>query len=225
LDAHIKPEGWDNWRDPARENWRFADTVSGARSESSARVSWSRQLDQEISGTYATKLFLKGNRRVDSAEIMKLVATTMKCRMTALILIVTLGGIAPGLTPTRNCLPPPLRSRGIDALRQKAEWYHSDEAVRSPTTYLSYQRDIGGWPKNIDMRWSWLSHRVRLSPAKKHADDSTIDNGATYTQLKLSCSCVRGARFAASQKLFSKVSTTCSKHSMRMAVGLSTTHD
>ena len=62
MDAHIKPEGWDNWRDQAREKTaRFAEYKSGGPGANpSARVPWSRQLNQEEIRPFATKLFLKG---------------------------------------------------------------------------------------------------------------------------------------------------------------------
>ena len=70
-----------------------------------------------------------------------------------------------------------------NALRQPADWYRSDEAIRIADNLLLYQRAIGGWPKNIDMA-------KPLSPAdkagltdQKEQNDSLIDNGATYTQM------------------------------------------
>jgi PelA/Pel-15E family pectate lyase len=48
---------------------------------------------------------------------------------------------------------------------------------------LLYQRESGGWPKNIDMAVV-LSERAKAEIAKqKGHDDSLIDNGATYTQM------------------------------------------
>ncbi|HZN09220.1 MAG TPA: pectate lyase, partial [Pyrinomonadaceae bacterium] len=48
---------------------------------------------------------------------------------------------------------------------------------------LLYQRDSGGWPKNIDMgKPVSEADRVKLAAEKKETD-STIDNGATFTQL------------------------------------------
>src|SRR6266542_2805800 len=70
-----------------------------------------------------------------------------------------------------------------DALKQKADWYGSNEAIRIADSVVLYQRDSGGWPKNIDMA-SVLSESERANLIKeRHADDSTIDNGAAYTQL------------------------------------------
>jgi len=62
MDAHIKPEGWDNWRDPAREKTaRFAEyKSSGPGANPSARVAWSRQLTEEEIQPFATKTFLRG---------------------------------------------------------------------------------------------------------------------------------------------------------------------
>jgi len=70
-----------------------------------------------------------------------------------------------------------------DALKQKHEWYGSNEAVRIADNLIAYQRESGGWPKNIDMAVV-LSEKQRSDIAKeKGSDDSTIDNDATYTQL------------------------------------------
>jgi len=70
-----------------------------------------------------------------------------------------------------------------DCLNDKPEWYAGDEATRVADNVLLYQRDTGGWPKNIDMALI-LSEREKAGIAKqKGADDSLIDNGATYTQM------------------------------------------
>src|SRR5262245_17139015 len=70
-----------------------------------------------------------------------------------------------------------------DCLKQKPEWYAGDEATRIADNVLLYQRESGGWPKNIDMALV-LSEEEKAGIAKqKGADDSLIDNGATYTQM------------------------------------------
>ena len=69
-------------------------------------------------------------------------------------------------------------------LDQPAAWYGSDDAVRIADLVRLYQRQTGGWPKNIDMaRPLDASERAALEAAKKDSD-STIDNGATTTQLR-----------------------------------------
>jgi PelA/Pel-15E family pectate lyase len=63
-----------------------------------------------------------------------------------------------------------------DALSQPAAWYGSAEAVRIAENLLVYQQATGAWDKNIDMS---------AAPAPgKAAGMSTIDNGATYTQME-----------------------------------------
>lgn len=74
-----------------------------------------------------------------------------------------------------------------DALRQKSEWYASDEAARVADNLLLYQRDSGGWPKNIDMA-APLSDKDKAELVKQKGElgtdlAPTIDNDATYTQL------------------------------------------
>ena len=62
MDAHIRPEGWDNWRDPAREKTaRFAEyESSGPGANPSARVPWSKQLSEAETRPFATRTFLRG---------------------------------------------------------------------------------------------------------------------------------------------------------------------
>lgn len=70
-----------------------------------------------------------------------------------------------------------------DALKQAPEWYRGDNALRIADNVLLYQRESGGWPKNIDMAKSLdAEEQAQLLKEKQHTD-STIDNGATYTQL------------------------------------------
>jgi PelA/Pel-15E family pectate lyase len=71
-----------------------------------------------------------------------------------------------------------------DALKQKADWYAGAEALRVADNLLLYQRDTGGWPKNIDMA-ATLSEKERAELLKQKGDnEATIDNGATFTQLE-----------------------------------------
>lgn len=70
-----------------------------------------------------------------------------------------------------------------DALKQRPEWYAGEEAVRVGDNLLLFQRDSGGWPKNIDMAVGLTRMLMDELVAQKHEDDSTIDNNATFTQL------------------------------------------
>ena len=70
-----------------------------------------------------------------------------------------------------------------DCLRQKPAWYGSAEAVRIADNVLLYQRDAGGWAKNIDMAAPLGEKEKADLAARKKRPYSTIDNGATHTQL------------------------------------------
>lgn len=78
----------------------------------------------------------------------------------------------------------PASFKWSDALKQKPEWYATDEAVRVADQLLLYQREHGGWPKNIDMARPLSEKECAEVVRQKKEDDSTIDNGATYTQLQ-----------------------------------------
>ena len=71
----------------------------------------------------------------------------------------------------------------VDAQNKSDEWYASAEALRISDNLVLYQRASGGWPKNIDMAKP-LSDSGRASLLRDQKEtDSTIDNGATFTQL------------------------------------------
>src|SRR5213080_1405206 len=70
-----------------------------------------------------------------------------------------------------------------DALKQPREWYGSTEAVRIADNLIAYQRESGGWPKNIDMAVVLNENQRSNIEKEKGSNDSTIDNGATYSQM------------------------------------------
>ena len=70
-----------------------------------------------------------------------------------------------------------------NSLKQKPEWYSSDEALRIADNVLLYQHQTGGWSKNIDMAKP-LSEEEKAGILKlKPETNSNIDNGSTFTQL------------------------------------------
>ncbi len=70
-----------------------------------------------------------------------------------------------------------------DSLKQKPEWYATDDAVRIADNLLLYQHNTGGWSKNIDMA-KVLTEQEKAGLVKlKPEIDSNIDNGSTFTQL------------------------------------------
>ncbi len=69
-------------------------------------------------------------------------------------------------------------------LAQKPGFYAGDEAVRIADNVLLYQRNTGGWRQNIDMA-RVLSEKDKAQLRKdKNKEDSTLDNGATHTQMR-----------------------------------------
>ena len=72
-----------------------------------------------------------------------------------------------------------------EVLRQPADWYGSDDAKRIAENVLSYQNNNGGWPKNIEMARELSDGEMReLEKAKTEDTGTTIDNDATYTQMR-----------------------------------------
>ncbi len=62
-------------------------------------------------------------------------------------------------------------------LNRPAQWFASDEAKKVATNILSYQADLGGWPKNIDTTSKpYEGDRSKLDP--------TFDNSATTDELR-----------------------------------------
>lgn len=68
-----------------------------------------------------------------------------------------------------------------DVLKQPESWYGSAEARTIADHVLEHQRDTGGWPKNTDM--TAAPDPAVLAEARTRPD-STIDNGATVTELR-----------------------------------------
>lgn len=151
LGEHIRPEGWDNWRDPAREKtaWFAEYKSSGPGANPKARVVWSKQLTDAEAAQFSKATFFKQAAHVLTGKASQAVGTIA----------------------------------WEDAQKKPDEWYATAEALRIAALVLLYQRNSGGWPKNIDMGKPVNEQdRARLAAEKKETD-STIDNGATFTQL------------------------------------------
>lgn len=80
------------------------------------------------------------------------------------------------------------QSSGIswkEALDQEESWYSSKEALRIADNVLLYQNNNGGWLKNIDMANELSASEIKkLKREKSQRIGTTIDNGATHTQLR-----------------------------------------
>ena len=72
-----------------------------------------------------------------------------------------------------------------EALDQEKAWYGTKEAQRIADNVLLYQNNNGGWLKNIDMADELNeTARKKLIKEKSQKIGTTIDNGATHTQLR-----------------------------------------
>ncbi|MDT0677863.1 pectate lyase [Autumnicola musiva] len=72
-----------------------------------------------------------------------------------------------------------------EAQHQDKEWYASADALRIADNVLLYQHDNGGWYKNINMADKLTSaEKDKLRAQKSKKVGTTIDNGATHTQLR-----------------------------------------
>lgn len=71
-----------------------------------------------------------------------------------------------------------------DLIMHDAKWYSTKKAIRIAENILIYQRGSGGWPKNIDFNQPVSG--VQKNELAGYIDEplSTIDNGATYTQMR-----------------------------------------
>ena len=72
-----------------------------------------------------------------------------------------------------------------DVFKQKPQWYQTDEAARIGDQLLLYQKDNGGFEKNVDMAAD--AHEARaeklLASKKGETSETTIDNRTTYPQV------------------------------------------
>lgn len=158
MGAQIRPEGWHHWLPEREKTAYFAEyRSSGPGANATSRVKWSRQLTEAEAVAFLTESFLKGND---------------------------------GWNPKANDRewaeknPPQFTLvRWQDVLKQPKLWYAVDEATRIADQVVMYQRDNGGWEKNIDMAAMLTqAERAKLANEKSSAD-TTIDNSATTTQL------------------------------------------
>ncbi|MEF3077638.1 pectate lyase [Winogradskyella poriferorum] len=64
------------------------------------------------------------------------------------------------------------------------EWFKSEEAKNYAENVLLYQRDIGGWPKNVQMHLPLSQdEKEELLKKKQTNEDTTTDNGATIQEM------------------------------------------
>lgn len=97
----------------------------------------------------------------------------------ALVLLLLVGLFVPTMSVAQRLRP----QRNVMRETRK-EFFQSEEATRIGDQILLYQRVTGAWPKNTDMvRRLTDREREAVLKAKENTHDSTIDNGATTSQM------------------------------------------
>ena len=67
---------------------------------------------------------------------------------------------------------------------EDGEWFGSDEAIAVAENVLLYQREVGGWPKNIQMQKPLSREKKQeLQSLKNIGKGATTDNGATIQEM------------------------------------------
>jgi PelA/Pel-15E family pectate lyase len=64
------------------------------------------------------------------------------------------------------------------------EWYGSEESKRIAENVLLYQRDVGGWPKNVAVHKPLTETEKAQIRDEKGQNDAIFDNSATTTEMK-----------------------------------------
>jgi PelA/Pel-15E family pectate lyase len=160
MDEHIRPEGWHHWLPEREKTAYFAEySSSGKGANDAARVKWAHQLTSAEARIFSTENFLKGKDGWDpkKADDKWLLKTPPDW---ALVL-------------------------WRDVFQQPQLWYQTDEAARIADQVVLYQKDNGGWEKNLDMALMLTGkERSELLGAKSDTSETTIDNRTTYSQAR-----------------------------------------
>lgn len=170
MDAHIRPEGWNNWNNAENEKTAyFAEFNSkGAGAKMSERVKWIHQLTATEAKRFETENFLKGKDRWNpkTAKDEWLEKTKPDYSLV-----------------TWN-----------EIFKQKPLWYQTDEAARIADQVVLYQKDNGGWEKNLDMALMLTQKEKNdISAKKSDISETTIDNRTTYTQIAYLAKVITGS--------------------------------
>lgn len=92
----------------------------------------------------------------------------------------------------------PCLAAGVaECLKKPEEWYRSDEAKTVARNILTYQTEVGAWPKNTDTaKRPYTGNRKDLKP--------TFDNGATMDELRFLARMHQATRDTIYQKSFQR---------------------
>jgi PelA/Pel-15E family pectate lyase len=159
MDAAIRPEGWNHWQPEREKTAYFAEyNSSGGGANMNARVKWAHQLSEAETKAFLPENFLKGHDGWNPKTAKD-----------------------DWLEKTPPDWKPVTWS---EVLKQKPSWYQTDEAARIADQVVIYQKENGGWEKNVDMS-SVLGEKEKADLLARRSDTSetTIDNRTSYTQV------------------------------------------
>jgi PelA/Pel-15E family pectate lyase len=159
MQSHIRPEGWHRW-EPQREKTAFLGEYhsKGEGAGIASRVSWARKISETEARSFRPENFLKGD-----------------------------DGWKPGRSPDSWVEGNPPVQKAVTwtaVLKQSPLWYQTDEAARIADQVLIYQKENGGWEKNVDMAaMLTVGERTAITAKKSDISETTIDNRTSYTQV------------------------------------------
>ncbi len=170
IGAHIRPEGWNNWGNPANESTAFFGESGsiGPGSEMAKRAVWAKNLTAEQVRSFLPESFLRGKDGWDPSS---------------------------SKDEFVERIPPEWRPIAWgDVLKQPPLWYQTDEAARIADQVVLYQSANGGWEKNLDMARVLTEAERKALAAARDVRDTTIDNGTTHSQLAFLARVISGSR-------------------------------
>ena len=159
MGEHIRPVGWHHWV-PEREKTAFMAEYrsTGKGANDAARVKWAHQLTDAEAAAFSTENFLKGK-----------------------------DGWNPKTTKDdwlQKTKPDWKLVSWSEVFKQAPLWYQTDEAARIGDQLLFYQKDNGGWEKNVDMALMLTqAEKAKLTAERSDVSETTIDNRTTYPQV------------------------------------------
>ena len=170
MGAHIRAEGWNNWGNAENERTAyFAEFNSkGAGAKMTERAKWIHQLTAAEARQFETENFLKGkdgwNPRNATGDWLEKTKPDWKLVSWS------------------------------EVFKQEPLWYQTDEAARIADQVILYQKDNGGWEKNVDMSAMLTeAERTKLLKSKADVSETTIDNRTTYTQIAFLAKAITGS--------------------------------
>ena len=101
-----------------------------------------------------------------------------------ILLIVTAIVLLAGAKICNGQTPAIGRSWKFVATQMPDSWYGSDESKAVAENVLLYQRDAGGWPKNIAMHKPLTVVEKATITDEKGNNDAILDNDATTTEMR-----------------------------------------